>query len=91
MDEATLDLALSHLAVLGDWVSENITLPVYESLDSEDTIEVDLCKTLLGPDRPNRSGSASLSQPVINDGSIPFEVRHCLTIGKAEFLNFGNL
>jgi hypothetical protein len=55
MDEATLDAALSRVAVLGEWSSKNILVSVYDSLDSENMIEIDLCQTLRGPHRHQMS------------------------------------
>ena len=79
MDEATLDVALSRVAVLGEWSSENILVSVYESLESENMIEIDLCKTLRGLHRHQMSRLNRINKP---DGSFPFQV--CLYFGYPE-------
>ena len=83
MDEATLDAALSRVAVLGEWSSENILVSVYESLDSDNMIEIDLCKTLRGPHRHQMSRVNRIKK---TDGSFPFQV--CLYFGYPELPHF---
>jgi hypothetical protein len=78
MEEATLDSALSHLAALGEWASENIIVPVYESFDSNDMINIDLCRTLRGPHRENMSRASRIAQGEKTDRQFQFEVRHYL-------------
>ena len=52
MDESALDLALSLVADChSNWTSNNILIPVFSSLDSDEVIELDLCQTLRSPDR----------------------------------------
>ena len=83
MDEDTLDAALSRVAVLGEWSNENILVSVYESLDSENMIEIDLCKTLRGPHRHQMSRVIRIKK---TDGSFPFQV--CLYFGYPELPHF---
>ena len=83
MDEATLDAALSRVAVLGEWSSENILVSVYESLDSENMIEIDLCRTLRGPHRHQMSRKNDVKK---TDGSFPFQV--CLYFGYPALPHF---
>ena len=78
MEEATIDSALSRLAALGEWASENIIVPVYESLDSNDMINIDLCRMLRGPHRENMSRASRIAQGEKTDGQFQFEVRHYL-------------
>jgi hypothetical protein len=80
MDESTLDAALSRVAVLGEWSSENLLVSVYDSLDSENMIEIDLCQTLRGPHRPQMSRATFRLKKT--DGSFPFEV--CFHLGYPE-------
>jgi hypothetical protein len=84
MDEATLDATLSRVAVLGEWSSENILVSVYDSLDSEDMIEIDLCQTLRGPHRHQMSRVKNHIKK--KDGSFPFEV--CFYFGYPELSHF---
>ena len=80
MDEATLDAALSRVALLGEWSSENILVSVYESLDSENMIEIDLCKTLRGPHRHQMSR--------VNRIKKQMEVSHFRYVCTSDILNF---
>jgi hypothetical protein len=84
MDEATLDAALSRVAVLGEWSSENILVSVYDSLDSENMMEIDLCQTLRGPHRHQMSRVKNCIKKT--DGSFPFEV--CLNFGYPALPHF---
>jgi hypothetical protein len=80
MDEATLDSALSRLAHLGEWSSENIIIPVFPSLTADDAFDIDICQTLRGPQRNDMCRSTSSRLPSHN-GEMPFQV---------SFMNFRN-
>ena len=45
MDTNTVASLFALIKEKGEWTSSNICLPVFETLESEEVIEVDLCST----------------------------------------------
>jgi hypothetical protein len=51
MEDATVDSVFSCLKSHSRWTSDNIVVPVFSSIDSDDVIELDICRTLRGAER----------------------------------------
>ena len=77
MDEAALDSALSLVADChSNWTSNNILIPVFSSLDSDEVIDLDLCQTLRSPDRDTYTTRKRARRMSPSSGvEFPFEVR----------------
>jgi hypothetical protein len=76
MDESALDSALSLVADChSNWTSNNIIIPVFSSLDSDEVIELDLCQTLRSPDRDmHTTRKRARRNSHSSGGEFPFEV-----------------
>ena len=49
MDTNTVASLFSFIKDQGEWTSSSICLPVFESIDSDEVVEVDLCNTQCRP------------------------------------------
>lgn len=67
MDTNTVASLFALIQEKGEWTSSNICLPVFESVESDEVLEVDLCTTQC---RPGEEGTSRMSTRV-RDG-VPF-------------------
>ena len=83
MDTNTVASLLSLIEEQGRWTS-NICLPVYESLESDEVVELDFCSTQC---RPGEEGRTPRMSVTTTDGVQEFRFR--VSSIDSEFHNFG--